>query len=65
MQMAKPSDIAIITSISSLQFASIGISHSFRHGERQTGAGKDMAAVDGADERVDEVEDVGSVLCVG
>jgi hypothetical protein len=64
VHMAEPSDIAIIASISSLQLTTISISHSFRHREWQTGASKDMAAIDRADERVDKVENVGSMLCI-
>jgi len=55
MHMAKPSDIAIITGIASLQLTTISISHSFRHGKRQTGASEDMATVDRADERINKV----------
>jgi hypothetical protein len=63
--MAKPSDIAIIASISSLQLTAVSISHSLSHRERQAGTGKDVTTIDRADERIDQVEDIGGILCVG
>jgi hypothetical protein len=65
MQMAKPSDIAPIRSIPPLQLITISISHSFRHRKRQTSSSKNMATIDRSNERVDEAQDVGSVLRVG
>ena len=64
MHMAKPSNIAPIRSKASLQLIAIGISHSFGHRERQTGTRENMAAIDRANERVDEAQDVGCVLCI-
>lgn len=65
MQMAEPSDIAIVRSIASLQLITISISNSFGHRKRQASSSKDMAAIYRPNERVDEAQDVGNILCVG
>jgi hypothetical protein len=65
MQMAKPSNIAPIRSIPSLQLITISISNSLSHRERQASSRKHMAAINRSDKRVDEAQNVGSVLCVG
>lgn len=58
MHMAESGHIAIIASKPSLQLTAIRVRDSFGHGERQAGASENMAAVDCADERVDEVQDI-------
>ena len=66
MQMAKPRNIAPIRRETPLQLIPVRISHSLRHRERQTSSSENMPAVDSADERVHEAQDVsGIVLCVG
>ena len=63
--MAKPRDIAPIRSIATLQLITISISHSLSHRKRQASPSKNVAAIDRSNERVNEAQDVGSVLCVG
>lgn len=63
--MAEACDIAPITGETSLKLVSIGVGNSFGHREWQASSGEDMAAIDGADEWIDEAENVGRILCVG
>ena len=65
MHMAEPSDIAPIRSKATLQLITISVSNSLSHRERQTSTRKNMPAVDSSDERVDEAQDIGRVLCIG
>lgn len=63
--MAEACNVAPIAGKAALKLISIRIRYSLCHGKGQAGACKDMSTVDGANEWIDETENVGSILCVG
>lgn len=63
--MAEAGDIAPITCKTSLELVSICVGDGFGHRKWQASSSKDMTAIDGADEWINEAENVGRILCVG